>query len=100
MTDAVAVGPGCGRRWRRQPRWWRSSPVLLVGGDDDDRSAEPVAEVELAPTDLAVGARADGTVVDAGAGYSIRLDVAGLPPAPEGEYYEGWLHDRRAAATG
>ena len=67
--------------------------ALLVGGDDDNRSVEPVAEVQLAPTDLAVGARADGTVIDAGAGYSISIQVAGLPPAPEGEYYEGWLHD-------
>ena len=28
-----------------------------------------------------------------GAGFSISIHVAGLPPAPEGEYYEGWLHD-------
>jgi hypothetical protein len=31
--------------------------------------------------------------MDAGAGYSITINVAGLPPAPDGEYYEGWLHD-------
>lgn len=65
----------------------------LLTGDDDGRSFEPVADVELTPTELGGGARADGTVVDAGAGYSISIDVAGLPPAPEGAYYEGWLHD-------
>ena len=31
------------------------------------------------------------TCVDRGAGYAIRLDMAGLPPAAEGEFYEGWL---------
>ncbi len=67
--------------------------ALLTGGDDDDRSREPIADIELSPTALGTGASADGTVADAGAGYSINIDVAGLPPAPDGEYYEGWLHD-------
>lgn len=67
--------------------------ALLTGGDDDERSREAIAEVELSPTELGAGARADGTVFDAGAGYSINIDVAGLRPASDGEYYEGWLHD-------
>ena len=67
--------------------------ALLTGGDDDGRSREPIADIELAPTALGAGATAEGTVADAGAGYSINIEVAGLPPAPEGEYYEGWLHD-------
>ena len=67
--------------------------ALLTGGDDDGRSREPIADVELTPTALADAATAEGTVADAGAGYSINIEVAGLPPAPEGEYYEGWLHD-------
>jgi hypothetical protein len=71
--------------------------ALLTGDDDDRRSREPVADVVLTATDLSPGARAEGDVVDAGAGFSINIEVSGLAPAPEGEYYEGWLHD---AATG
>ena len=67
--------------------------ALLTGGDDDDRSVEPIADVELSATEAVADASADGTVVDAGAGYAIYIDVAGLPPAPDGAYYEGWLHD-------
>jgi hypothetical protein len=67
--------------------------ALLTGGDENERSREAIADVELSATELGAGARADGTVFDAGAGYSINIDVAGLPPASDGEYYEGWLHD-------
>jgi hypothetical protein len=65
----------------------------LLTGDDDGRSREPMAVVALTATDLSPGARAEGDAVDAGAGFSINIDVSGLPPAPAGEYYEGWLHD-------
>ena len=67
--------------------------ALLTGDDDEGRSREPVADVVLTATDISPGARAEGDAVDAGAGFSINIDVAGLPPAPVGEYYEGWLHD-------
>ena len=67
--------------------------ALLTGGDDDQRSRESVADVELSPTDLGGEASAAGSVIDAGAGYAINIDVTGLAPAPEGQYYEGWLHD-------
>jgi hypothetical protein len=67
--------------------------ALLTGDDDDRRSREPVADVVLTATDISPGARAEGDVVDAGAGFSINIEVSGLAPAPEGEYYEGWLHD-------
>jgi hypothetical protein len=92
-------------RRRRASRWWpalaaAAAVVLafagglwLVGDDDGRRSLEPIADVELAATELATGASASGTVMDAGAGYSITINVAGLPPAPDGEYYEGWLHE-------
>jgi hypothetical protein len=95
-----------GRRRRRNLSWLGpglaiaaaalvafAAGALLTGDDDGGRSHEPIAEVELTPTALGSGATAEGTVADAGAGYSINIDVAGLPAAPEGEYYEGWLHD-------
>ena len=64
--------------------------LLIADGDGDDDVAA-IADVELAGTELAPDAQASGDVVDRGAGYAIRLDMAGLPPAAEGEYYEGWL---------
>jgi hypothetical protein len=63
--------------------------LLVADRGEDDVAA--VADVDLTGTDLAPDARASGDVIDRGAGYAIRLDMAGLPPAPEGEFYEGWL---------
>ena len=63
---------------------------FLIADRDDDGVAA-IAEVDLVGTELAPDASASGDVTDRGAGYSIRLDVGGLPPAAEGEYYEGWL---------
>lgn len=42
-------------------------------------------------TDLESEAIGTATVRPTGSGWWIRLDVAGLPPAPEGTYYEGWV---------
>jgi hypothetical protein len=67
--------------------------ALLFDDDGGQRSLEAIASVELAPTDRGGDASAAGSVVDAGAGYAINLEVAGLPAAPEGAYYEGWLHN-------
>ena len=61
----------------------------IANRSDDDANA--MADVQLAGTELAPTASASGDVVDRGAGYAIRLDMVGLPPAPEGSYYEGWL---------
>jgi hypothetical protein len=63
--------------------------LLVADRGEDDVAA--VADVDLTGTALAPDARASGDVIDRGAGYAIRLDMAGLPPAPEGEFYEGWL---------
>lgn len=65
--------------------------LVVAGGDEDNDQIAAVAEIELTGTDLAPEARARGDVVDRGAGFAIRLTMAGLPPADEGEYYEGWL---------
>lgn len=47
--------------------------------------------VALAGTELAPGARGEARIDETPAGWYIRLQVGGLPPAPEGSYYEGWL---------
>ena len=48
--------------------------------------------VALAPTDLAPpDAAAEADISALGGGTQIILNVEGLPPAPEGFYYEAWL---------
>jgi hypothetical protein len=48
----------------------------VVAMSGTELQAEATGEAEFGPTD---------------AGWWIRLDVSGLPPAPEGSYYEGWV---------
>jgi hypothetical protein len=63
--------------------------VLRSSEPDTGGSGEQVA---LAPTDLApsdASGRADISALPGGT--QIVLDVSGLPPAPEGFYYEAWL---------
>jgi hypothetical protein len=57
--------------------------ISVTRGDDNvvamagtELEAEAAGEVAFGPTD---------------AGWWIRLDVSGLPPAPDGSYYEGWV---------
>lgn len=59
----------------------------LVAGDDDPSGVE----VALAGTDLAPDASAQAVIADTPLGTRIVLDVTGLPPAPEGTYYEAWV---------
>lgn len=47
--------------------------------------------VVLAGTDLAPGATGIATLDPTGAGWSIQVDLADLPPAEPGFYYEGWV---------
>jgi hypothetical protein len=68
--------------------WLGNRDDAGVAGDDP---ADAAAGVTLSGTALAPEATATGLIFDRGAGYSIRLHVDGLSPAPQGEYYEGWL---------
>ena len=54
-----------------------------------EESAEPV--FALFGTDLAPDATGEATVDATPAGVRILLEVADLPPAPEGQFYQGWL---------
>jgi hypothetical protein len=93
---------------RGRPRWLRPALALaaaavlaftagvLVARDRDDGGGVDegaIADVALSATGAAPGAEASGRVYDRGAGFSIHLEVNGLPPAPDGTYYEGWLAD-------
>ena len=54
---------------------------------------EPAVETVVAinGTDLAPSAAGIATLRPTPSGWYIRLDVSGLPAAPEGSYYEGWV---------
>ncbi|MEM9613511.1 MAG: anti-sigma factor [Actinomycetota bacterium] len=58
----------------------------LDASDDGDITTFAAAGTELAPD-----AQADVDVEPLGAGVAITLNITGLPPAGEGEYYAGWL---------
>ncbi len=53
--------------------------------------ADDVPTYEVAGTPLAPDARAEVRIERLGTGMAITLDVTGLEPAAEGEYYAGWL---------
>jgi hypothetical protein len=56
------------------------------------RDAQPAGvEVALAGTEDLPGATATAELRDEPAGVSVLLDVAGVPPAPDGSFYEVWL---------
>ena len=104
-SEPVALGASTAARRRWIPRVLLPAAAALVlafgaglwFGDRDDTSvavddpADAAAAVTLSGTALAPDATASGLIFDRGAGYSIRLHVDGLSPAPQGEYYEGWL---------
>lgn len=48
-------------------------------------------ELALAPTDLAPDAEGVVEIIETPNGTVLLLDVSGLPPAPEGSYYEAWV---------
>ncbi|MFJ7305882.1 anti-sigma factor [Streptomyces sp. NPDC099088] len=57
--------------------------------------------VELAASPLAPDSRADVALSDTPSGVKVELDLHGLPPAPVGSYYEGWVTgDRGMVAIG
>lgn len=64
----------------------------------------PIAEtvVAMTGTDLAPAASGIASVRSTPSGWYIGLDVSGLPAAPEGSYYEGWVwsDDDRGVSIG
>ena len=47
--------------------------------------------VALTPTELAPDASGTAELSETPSGFSIELDIDGLPPAAEGSYYQAWL---------
>lgn len=96
ITEAVG-----GARTRRTWAWPAAAVIaMLLGvaaalvvflGDND--APQAVAVVAMAGTDLAPDATGTAKLVPSANGWAITLEVAGVPPAPDGSYYEGWVSD-------
>jgi hypothetical protein len=94
---SVRGGRGGGPAWARPALLAAAVVVVLglaVGGGllasrgDDGPAGSPVA---LAGTENLPGATANARLRPMPAGVAVRLDVGGLPPAPEGTFYEAWV---------
>ena len=83
--------PSRGRAWIGAVGIVAALGALIVGVGtllDDPR---PTTVVEVSGTDLMPEAQGVATLQPTGSGWYIRLELEGLPPAPEGSYYEGWV---------
>ena len=91
--EETAKGPSMsrGRAWLGAVGVVAALGVLVVGVGAifDDAPSETLVAID--GTDLMPEAEAVATLQPTGSGWYIRLDVEGLPPAPEGSYYEGWV---------
>jgi Anti-sigma-K factor rskA len=98
------VTPLEGGRRRRARAAWRRPAMLaaaaavtfalgIAGGLALNRGDEAPkgAEVALGGTDAMPAASATVHLDDQPSGVSVTLDVEGLPPAPDGTFYEAWL---------
>ncbi|WP_433017727.1 anti-sigma factor [Kribbella sp. CA-294648] len=56
-------------------------------------------EVAMAGTSLASEASAKARVKETPSGVEFQLDVKGLPPAPNGSYYQGWVRGDEGQVT-
>ena len=96
---AVEAIPGPGMNQQRSGRW----ALVLVGagglvaiaalvlGTVNVIQDEGDNVVAMSGTELEAAALGEAEFGPNEAGWWIRLDVTGLPPAPEGSYYEGWV---------
>lgn len=92
----VAPVPARARQARRprQTRWLGAAAAVAAAvavGVVATRDGDSESAVSIEGTDLAPNARATATVTEPGAGVAIELVVEDLPPAPPGQYYQGWV---------
>jgi len=65
--------------------------VTIVAGLAGVFSSPDQQIIAIAGTDLHPGANGEATIREAGSGWWIGLDIADLPAADIGTYYEGWV---------
>jgi hypothetical protein len=63
--------------------------VVGIGSLFDEPTVETI--VAMSGTELAPSAAGTASLRPTSSGWYIRLDVSGLPAAPLGSYYEGWV---------
>lgn len=95
---AATGSPGESEPESQRPRWlWTAAAAVglaaivtivagLAGVFTHDQQV-----VAIAGTDLQPGANGEAAIREAGSGWWIRLDIADLPAADVGTYYEGWV---------
>jgi len=69
--------------------------TIAVIGNNQPQSTVVV----LAGTELEPGATGRATIAPRNSGFEIKLDISGLPPAPTGSYYQGWLRNEDGDAV-
>ncbi len=62
-------------------------------------TSQAATTVALAGTDVEPAAEGQAEITSTPSGFEIQLDITGLPPAPEGAYYQGWLRNDSGAVT-
>lgn len=77
--------------WRTWAAAFAAAAMVIVVMGSLGVFDTPEQVVTMQGTDLQPTASGEATIHDTGAGWSIRLELIGLPPAAEGQYYEGWL---------
>ena len=68
--------------------------VAVTGNDKPESTVAILAGTELEPD---AAGRAD--IAPRDSGFEIELDISGLPPAPAGSYYQGWLRNENGDAV-
>ncbi len=115
VVDALMASIGGGEppqvpaaKPRRRVNWTAIAAVLgltavlvamLLGPLSGTPQPVPEAIVALTGTELAPTLEGRAAVRSTGSGWWIRLEVTGLPPAPEGSYYQGWVGDQSDAVS-
>ena len=69
--------------------------TVAVTGNDEPESTV----VTLAGTELEPDAAGRANIAPTDSGFKIELDISGLPPAPAGTYYQGWLRNEDGDAV-
>jgi Anti-sigma-K factor rskA, C-terminal len=68
--------------------------VAITGTNEPESTVVTLAGTALEPT---AAGRANIASMDSG--FEIKLDISGLPPAPAGSYYQGWLRNGEGDAV-
>jgi hypothetical protein len=96
-SETVAPEPGLGLT--RRPAWPAvvagvgtvAAVVALVLSTVSVLDSEEETVVAMTGTELEPSAVGTAAVRPSGSGWWVRLELNGLPPAPEDSYYEGWV---------